>query len=192
MSDVRLVMTAAAFAARMHSGQFRKGANADPYINHPIEVARLLAEVGGIEDVRILAAALLHDTLEDTEATFEELGAKFGEAVAGLVQEVTDDTSLPREDRNAHQIASAPKKSPGAALVKVTDQCANVYDILHNPPDGWDAGRKQAYIAKARSVIEAMAPVASGDWSAPGWEPEQLNAIRQLYAHFESVVKGGG
>src|SRR5690242_21150845 len=94
ISDLALILRAASFAARKHSGQRRKGAEAEPYINHPLEVARLIADEGGVDDPAVLAAALLHDTVEDTKTTPAELRSTFGEEIAALVAEMTDDKSL--------------------------------------------------------------------------------------------------
>src|SRR5262249_43597128 len=132
MSVTRLLQ-AIDFAAQKHSGQRRKSADAAPYINHPLRVARLLAEVGGVEDEEVLIAAVLHDTLEDTPTPPDELEAAFGPAVRRLVQEVTDDKSLPKAERKRLQVAHAPGLSPGAALIKLADKIANVHDLAHAP-----------------------------------------------------------
>src|SRR5262245_10796875 len=108
------LLRAARFAAEKHSGPRRKNAPATTYIHHPIEVAEILANVGGVTDEDILIAALLHDTIEDTDATREEIVREFGEKVAALVSECTDDKSLEKAERKRLQIVNAPHKSPGA------------------------------------------------------------------------------
>jgi guanosine-3',5'-bis(diphosphate) 3'-pyrophosphohydrolase len=142
------------FAADKHRYQRRKGADAPPYINHPIEVADLLANVGGVTDPTALIAAVLHDTVEDTETTPEELEALFGAEVRDLVAEVTDDKSLPKAERKRLQIEHAPSLSRHAKEIKVADKISNVLDITHNPPAGWPLERKREYLEWADQVVE--------------------------------------
>lgn len=155
-ADLELLLAALAFAAERHRDQRRKGMEASPYINHPIAVARLLQGVGGVDDARVLAAALLHDTVEDTRTSFEELEDAFGPAVAEIVREVTDDTSLPREARKAEQVRHAPHLSRGARLVKLADKVINLGDVLQAPPAGWSAARKAEYFDWAREVVDHL------------------------------------
>ena len=110
-----------------------------PYINHPLDVADILCSIGGITDIRVLVAAVLHDTLEDTDTTPEELKLLFGEDVAKLVQEVSDDKSLPQPVRRQQQIEHAPQLSLGAKLIKIADKTSNVKDLVGEPPAEWDA-----------------------------------------------------
>ncbi|NQY92158.1 MAG: HD domain-containing protein [Deltaproteobacteria bacterium] len=148
-----LVLEAAYFAARKHRDQKRKGVDASPYINHPLEVASLLARVGGVDDQETLAAALLHDTLEDTETTVAELVELFGKGVSGMVEEVTDDKKLPKEERKEEQLKRASTLSPGAALVKLGDKISNVRDVTEHPPEDWDAERRLKYVDWASGVV---------------------------------------
>ncbi|MCI0436818.1 MAG: HD domain-containing protein [Gemmatimonadetes bacterium] len=141
------------FAAAKHRDQRRKDPEASPYINHPIQVARLLAEVGGIEDAVTLQAALLHDTIEDTETTPADLTGEFGAEVCGIVQEVTDDKQLPRWDRMRLQIEKAPHLSPRAKTIKVADKISNVRDITAAPPRGWSHDRRAEYVEWAAHVV---------------------------------------
>jgi len=120
---------ALAFAAHKHRAQRRKDVEASPYINHPIALARTLAVEGGVTDTRTLIAAVLHDTVEDTDTTFEEIGAVFGAKVADIVREVTDDTTLDKADRKRLQIEHAPHLSKRAALVKLADKTSNLRDV---------------------------------------------------------------
>ena len=154
-----LVLKAADFAARKHRFQTRKDVHASPYINHPIEVARILSDVGGITDEEILAAALLHDTIEDTETTPEELEKEFGPRVRGIVEEVTDDKSLEKAERKRRQIEHAPHLSAGATQVKVADKISNVSDVINNPPDGWSSERRQEYMDWAERVVRNCSEV---------------------------------
>ena len=153
MTDLQQFLRAATFAARKHRGQRRKDADASPYINHPLEVAALLAGEGGVTDAVTLMAAVLHDTLEDTETTPDELAATFGAAIRDLVQEVTDDKRLPKAERKALQTAGAPQLSEPAKLIRLADKVANVRDVTHHPPAHWDLARRRAYLDWTESVI---------------------------------------
>jgi guanosine-3',5'-bis(diphosphate) 3'-pyrophosphohydrolase len=128
------VIAASAFAAHKHRDQRRKGAEASPYINHPIAVTNVLTNEAGITDSTVLVAALLHDTIEDTDTTVEELQAQFGPEVASIVVEVTDDKSLPKQDRKRLQIEHAATLSDQAKLVKLADKICNLRDIGQSPP----------------------------------------------------------
>ena len=149
-----LILKAAHFSAQKHSTQRRKDENASPYINHPISVALAIAQIGGVDDPEILAAALLHDTLEDTETTPEELEAEFGKKVCEYVLDVTDDKTLPKDERKSRQIEHAKKISKGAALIKLGDKISNVTDVTNNPPANWDINRRKQYLDWAEKVIE--------------------------------------
>ncbi|HCF96176.1 MAG TPA: phosphohydrolase [Verrucomicrobia bacterium] len=150
------ILHAAAFAAHKHRNQRRKDVAATPYINHPLTVALLLSECGGVEDVATLQAALLHDVLEDTDTQPAEIEAGFGADVLRLVLEVTDDKSLPKQKRKELQIEHAATLSPQARLIKLADKIANVSDIGHSPPLQWSTERQRAYVDWARSVIAAI------------------------------------
>lgn len=156
MADTELLLRALRFAARSHRDQRRKGADASPYINHPIEVAHILVAVGGVEDSEILAAAILHDTLEDTEAGAEELESLFGRRVRSIVEEVTDDQSLGSRERKRRQVQKAPRLSRGASLVKLADKIANVTDVLHAPPEGWSDARRLDYVEWTEDVVDGV------------------------------------
>jgi len=153
---------AVAFAADKHSNQRRKDAEASPYINHPIALANVLANEGGVQDVTVLCAAVLHDTIEDTETTADELRALFGDQVASVVLEVTDDKLLDKAVRKQLQIEHAPHISPEAKLVKLADKISNVRDILASPPADWSAERKQAYFDWAAKVVAGLRGVHPG------------------------------
>ena len=154
MTDpLSLVMRAADFAARRHAGQRRKGVAGEPYVNHLIEVATLLAEATGGGDAVLVAAALLHDTLEDTATEYEELEARFGPEIAALVAAVTDDKSLPKAERKRRQIESAPAATPRAKLLKIADKTSNVRALVVSPPTNWDIARVADYIDWAEKVV---------------------------------------
>ena len=144
---------AVAFAAEKHSNQRRKNVDASPYINHPIQLANVLANEGGIVNTDVLCAAVLHDTLEDTDTTEAELKKVFGPKIASIVMEVTDDKSLPKEVRKQLQIDHAPTSSHEAKLVKLADKICNLRDMLDAPPAGWPLERRVEYFEWAAKVI---------------------------------------
>lgn len=150
---VPAVLAALEFAAARHRDQRRKGHDASPYINHVIRVTRLLADVAGIHDPVVLCAAALHDTVEDTGTTPAELEDRFGRAVRVLVEEVTDDKRLPKQDRKRLQVERAPGLSAGARQLKVADKIANIEDVVAAPPRDWTLDRRREYLDWARSVV---------------------------------------
>ena len=154
--NVMLLLQALDYAAQQHRDQRRKGAEGAPYINHPVRVATVLAEIGGIQDVELLCAAILHDTVEDTDTTPAELVKRFGERVAGIVSEVSDDKSLSKAERKRLQIAHAPHLSAEAKALKLADKVCNVTDIHASPPDGWSRERRIEYLDWASAVIEGL------------------------------------
>jgi guanosine-3',5'-bis(diphosphate) 3'-pyrophosphohydrolase len=148
------LLSALRFAAEKHAGQQRKDQRT-PYINHPISVTEALAGTGRVSDLAVLQAALLHDTLEDTPTTPEELDERFGTEVRLLVQEVTDDKSKPQHERRQLQIAHAPRLSPHAQAIRVADKLCNVLDITPTQPRDWSLQRKCAYLDWAETVVAA-------------------------------------
>jgi GTP diphosphokinase / guanosine-3',5'-bis(diphosphate) 3'-diphosphatase len=148
-----LILKAVKFAADKHRGQTRKDAEGSPYINHPIDVAEILVRVGAVQDRDIIIAALLHDTIEDTETTPEEIRKEFGDKVLSLVLEVSDDKSLPREVRKELQVQHAPHISAGAKLIKIADKISNLLDIIHTPPANWPVKRQLEYLNWAERVV---------------------------------------
>jgi guanosine-3',5'-bis(diphosphate) 3'-pyrophosphohydrolase len=150
------------FAARKHRMQRRKDAEASPYINHPIALASVLAVEAGIDDPLVLCAAVLHDTVEDTETSIEELVEHFGAEVAAVVAEVSDDKSLDKAARKALQVARAAHSSRAARLVKLADKICNLRDLLASPPAGWSAERKREYFVWAGRVIDGLRGTHAG------------------------------
>jgi len=150
-----LLLEAVAFAAEKHRHQRRKDAEASPYINHPIALANLLKREG-VDDVAVLCAALLHDTIEDTKTTPDELRVAFGEIITSVVLEVTDDKNLDKAERKRLQIQHAPTLSERARLVKLADKICNVYDIVAAPPANWPLERKQQYLVWAKDVVDRL------------------------------------
>jgi len=155
-SELELLLKALAFAAHKHRDQRRKDAEASPYINHPIALADALVNEGGITDPEVLCAALLHDTVEDTDTTEAELADAFGARIARIVAEVTDDTKLPKEDRKRLQIEHAPHLSREAKLVKLADKLCNLRDVDLRPPFKWDTARRREYFDWAKRVVDGL------------------------------------
>jgi len=153
-NDIVRIARAVDFAARKHVGQRRKGEAAEPYFNHLSEVARLLAEATDGNDPDLVIAGLLHDTIEDQGVSREEIAAEFGEQVASIVAEVTDDKSLDKAERKRLQVLKAPYKSPQAKALKIADKTANLRAILESPPAHWDSERKRAYFDWAKAVVD--------------------------------------
>jgi guanosine-3',5'-bis(diphosphate) 3'-pyrophosphohydrolase len=151
----RLLVDALAFAAYKHRLQRRKDPEASPYINHPIALAHVLAGAG-VTNAKILAAAVLHDTIEDTETTYEELCERFGKAVAGVVREVSDDKTLAKTERKRLQIEHAKELSRRARLVKLADKVCNVRDVASNPPHDWPLARRREYFDWAKAVVDRI------------------------------------
>ena len=159
--DISLVIRAIEFAAKKHRMQRRKDSDASPYINHPIALMHVLCIDGGIRDPKILAAAALHDTIEDTETTPNELVAEFGADVADLVVEMTDDKSLPKVERKRLQIERARHMTRDGALVKLADKICNLRDMAASPPESWSLERRIEYFDWAKAVVDGLPRVNS-------------------------------
>jgi guanosine-3',5'-bis(diphosphate) 3'-pyrophosphohydrolase len=150
------LIDALAFAAHKHRNQRRKDVEASPYINHPIALARVLAVEGGVDDEKTLIAAILHDTVEDTETTPQELELRFGRKIAAIVAEVTDDKTLNKPHRKQLQIDHAPHLSRRAKAVKLADKICNLRDVARSPPKGWPLRRQRAYFDWAKKVVDGL------------------------------------
>lgn len=173
------VIKATNFAAIKHKDQRRKDPEKTPYINHPIGVANQLIFEGKCYDPDILQAALLHDTVEDTDTSFEEIEETFGTNVLNFVKEVTDDKDLEKMERKRMQIVNGPKKSYGAKMVKLSDKLYNLRDLERTLPEGWTEERRVEYFQWAKKVVDAM--------RSTGPINESLEAI--LDAKFEKWCK---
>lgn len=154
--DHDMVKKATEYAAEQHLGQTRKDEANTPYINHPIALANLLTDYAGITDTNVIVAALLHDTVEDTGTTVEDIEELFGTKIRDIVIEVTDDKSLPSPERKRLQIEHASKISYEAKLVKLADKICNLQDIIASPPKKWSLLRKQEYFDWAKAVIDQL------------------------------------
>jgi guanosine-3',5'-bis(diphosphate) 3'-pyrophosphohydrolase len=155
-SDNAVLRRATGFAAWKHKGQMRKGEGEIPYVHHPIEVTAILAEIGGVTDIDMLQAGLLHDTIEDTETHRDELETHFGSRVCAIVLEVTDDKSLGKADRKAMQVEHAPQLSTDAQSLKLADKISNVYDVAFCKPVDWAPERQLAYFDWASRVVAGL------------------------------------
>ena len=155
-ADLGQIVLAAEFAARKHRMQRRQDRDATPYINHPLALAKMLWTEGRVRNTTVLAAALLHDTIEDTRTTRAELVRNFGASVANVVAEVTDDKRLAKATRKRLQVEHAPHLSARAKLVKLADKTCNLRDVAKNPPTGWPIRRRREYFDWAKSVVDGL------------------------------------
>ncbi len=153
LAPLRMVSEAAELAARRHNGMARKGRGSEPYINHLAEVANLLSAATEGADAELVAAGWLHDTIEDTETTREELAERFSERVAALVVECTDDMRLPKAERRRRQVTDAPHKSPGAKLIKIADKISNIGARVHRDPTQEERDDLVDYAGWAEQVV---------------------------------------
>jgi (p)ppGpp synthase/HD superfamily hydrolase len=154
--SLNAILKAAAAAARWHAMQKRKGTAGEPYINHLLEVAELVNEATGGKDPNLVIAALLHDAIEDQGIDRGTIAARFGEDVAALVEEVTDDKSLPQEVRKRRQVEEAAGKSHRAKILKLADKISNVTAIGADPPADWPIERQRAYVQWGRDVVAGL------------------------------------
>ncbi|MCD0458928.1 HD domain-containing protein [Roseiconus lacunae] len=168
------LLAAVKFAAEKHADQRRKNQAGTPYINHPIEVAEHLAQVGNVTDTSILVAAILHDTVEDTDTSEAELCERFGDQVTGFVMECTDDKSLPKEERKRLQVVHAPNMTAGAKQIKLADKACNLRSLLIDPPLAWSTERQAEYFRWGQDVVAGLRGV---------------NA--DLDADFETIIEAG-
>ena len=150
---VTMVTRAAYFAAQRHVGQRRKGAAREPYVNHLAEVALLLAETAHEPDAYLVTAGWLHDTLEDTSTTRDELDHLFGRLVTEAVVEVTDDKALPKEARKHVQVQRTAGKSERARLINIADKTSNLRSLAASPPADWGYERISDYVVWSEQVV---------------------------------------
>lgn len=174
--DIPRLLAACDYAARQHAHQRRKGAASEPYVNHVIEVAARVAQ-SPLADADTVIAALLHDVVEDTDGTADDIAARFGATVAAIVVEVTDDKSLPKPERKARQVETVASKSEAARRIKLADKAANLAAIAQSPPAHWDHARKRAYLDWAGAVIAGCRGVDPVLETAFDKEAERLRAL---------------
>ena len=180
MNDVLLLARAWNFAAERHAHQRRKGEAQEPYVNHLAEVAELVATATRGKDANLVAAAVLHDAVEDTETPLNEVRELFGDDVAALVAEVTDDKTLPKHQRKAQQIKNAPKKSGRAKILKLSDKTSNIRSIAKSPPADSSAERKPEYLGWAQAVANGLR--GENDWIEARFEEAVAELGRVLEA----------
>ena len=154
--QLKLLLKALSFAAYKHKNQRRKDVDASPYINHPIALANILCNEGQVTDIKTICGALLHDTVEDTATTPDELEAEFGKAIRDIVMDLTDDKSLPKAERKQKQVEHAADASYEAKLVKLADKITNLRDVAHSPPADWSLQRRQDYFDWAKQVVDRV------------------------------------
>jgi len=155
-ADLTTILRASVFAAHKHRNQRRKDVDASPYINHPLMLAHVLSAEGGVSDAATLCAALLHDTIEDTDTQADEVAREFGDEIATLVMEVTDDRTLAKAERKRLQIEHAATISDKAKRVKLADKISNLRDVAHSPPAGWSLERRREYFDWAKAVVDRL------------------------------------
>lgn len=172
--DLCLVLRAAFFSGEKHKDQRRRDASETPYINHPLEVAFILMEEGGVTDAATLAAALLHDVIEDTNTTREELTMVFGREISSLVVELTDLKTTAPEDKKRRELEHAHNLSTKAKQIKLADKTANIRDLATMPPANWSLQRKIDYFDFALEIAKATCEAA----------PELMKVFTRDYEHF--------
>ena len=180
-TDLQLLTKALVFAAHKHKDQRRKDVETSPYINHPIALVDVLVNDGGITDIATICAALLHDTVEDTKTTPGELSTEFGDEIASIVMEVTDNKSMSPEARKQAQVDHAPHLSKKASAIKLADKINNLCDMVNSPPHDWKVERLQRYFDWAKLVIDGL----PDDW------PELKAVFDQQYKRKPSVLLKG-
>jgi guanosine-3',5'-bis(diphosphate) 3'-pyrophosphohydrolase len=176
--DVHNIIEGVNFAAKKHQSQLRKDMAQTSYLVHLLSVAHHLVSVGHVRIPEIIIASLLHDTLEDTETTYQEIISLFGEKVADYVQEVTDNKSLPKVERKRLQIVTAPHKSAGAAQIKLADKWDNLNDLLQFPPPEWTHERIISYFAWAKQVVEAL----------PWVNANLVHSVEKVLEEYQNVI----
>jgi (p)ppGpp synthase/HD superfamily hydrolase len=175
---VSKILNAAQAAARWHAKQRRKGSARAPYINHLLEVAKLVDQATGSKDPDLIVAALLHDAIEDQGVSRAAIAEQFGEDVAALVDEVSDDKSLPQEVRKRLQVEQAAKKSRRAKILKLADKISNVTDIGNDPPPDWSVERQRQYVQWGRDVVAGLR----------GTSPELERLFEEAAAEAERLI----
>jgi guanosine-3',5'-bis(diphosphate) 3'-pyrophosphohydrolase len=157
---LNLVIRAAYFAGEKHRLQRRSDVEQTPYINHPLELAHILTEEGGINCLDTICASLLHDTLEDTDTSSDELKKHFGDVIASIVMEVSNDMTLSSQQRRVYELEKVVSLSHKAKLVKIADKLANIRDVSTMPPMGWTREKKQDYFDFALEIINQIGSVS--------------------------------
>lgn len=178
---MKLLINAADFAAKKHKNQRRKNPEKEPYINHPINVCCILSKQAAVNDEELLCAAMLHDTIEDTDTTQEELAGCFNEKIASIVMEVSDDKSLPKNERKRLQVEHASSLSDEAKQLKLADKISNLQSIICEAPEGWSIDRQTEYFRWAKEVVDEMRGVS----------PDLEGLFDKVYKEGLNMLEGG-
>lgn len=180
-----LFATACHFAAKKHANQRRKNTAGSPYIEHPLEVAKFIAEMPEFDRVPdlnqdVLCAAVLHDTIEDTDTHANELRVLFGERITQMVLDVTDDKSLDFITRKQLQVEHVGKLSKCSVLIKLADTLSNLSGLASDPPKEWSAEQMLGYLNWKFCI-----------WSQViGMWPEMDRRLRAVFDHHGIVYAG--
>jgi (p)ppGpp synthase/HD superfamily hydrolase len=148
----QLIAEATLFAAKAHFGQTRNQNNQIPYIVHPLRVSYLLWNEGNINNAHLLVAALLHDVLEDTEVSRQEIFNKFGSSILTLVEELTDKPKPTAQE----EALSALKMSKEAKTIKLADRTHNLRDLIDHPPKIWDFEKVSGFLNRSKILFENL------------------------------------
>lgn len=173
------------FATQKHKKQQRKGSSNTPYIVHPMQVAKILLEIGKIEDINIIKAAILHDTIEDTDTNPEEITELFGETVKNIVLEVTDDKSLPKQERKELQVEKMSQKSMEAQTLKIADKICNLTDLINDPPKNWKISRILEYVDWAEKVVNKAQNINP---NLESYFAQKVKEAREMYNHTNNYM----
>jgi (p)ppGpp synthase/HD superfamily hydrolase len=178
MKEWIVVLRAADMAARWHVHQRRKGVAQEPYINHLLEVASLVTQATGGTDPNLVIAALLHDAVEDQGVSYETIVREYGKRVAETVMEVTDDKTLPKDERKRKQIEAAPKKSREAKLIKLADKTSNVRAVANSPAPDWSVERRLEYVEWSKQVVTGLR--GASPWLEQQFDEATDQAVRSV------------
>ncbi|MGL6228606.1 MAG: HD domain-containing protein [Culicoidibacterales bacterium] len=146
-----MLRTAIEFARLKHLNQYRKSSGRPNYISHLFNVLERLQKISDNQNLH--CAGMLHDTIEDTDTTDAELRSLFGDEIADLVLELTDDKSLEKHVRKQIQIDSASAKSELACYICIADKLDNCTSVVFDPPHDWDIERRKQYMDWAGKCI---------------------------------------
>ncbi len=154
--DAGVVFDALIFGAEKHKAQVRSNLKKTPYIIHPIEVADFVMRIGKVYDKNVLSAALLHDVMDETGTTYEEIENRYGKIVSQYVQEMTVKKELTLKEQKKYQIIQAFHQTPSVAVIKLSDKLSNLKTLAQTPPASWSRDRIDQYFQWAQSVIENL------------------------------------
>jgi len=154
--DAEAVLGAAIFATEKHKSQVRSNEKKTPYIIHPIEVADLVMKIGHVYDKDVLITALLHDVMDDTQTTYEQITSLYGTKVSSYLEEMTSKQGLSLKEQKKQQIMQAFRQNPSVAIIKLSDKLSNLKTLATSPPPSWSRDRIDQYFQWAQTVIENL------------------------------------